>query len=80
MVIIIWIKIISKSLLSPVVEDFSMFIITKDEKYIIPAATVTIKRFGPSGSSKKKNIVLEHMIDVRTNIIMEAFFDLKYII
>jgi hypothetical protein len=35
--------------------------ITRDKKYTITAVTVTMRRFGPSGSSKKKNIVREQM-------------------
>ena len=35
--------------------------ITRDKKYTITAITVTMRRFGPSGSSKKKNIVREQM-------------------
>lgn len=44
-----------------------------------PAKTVTIKRFGPSGSSIHKNIVREHTRDVIPKINSETFFDLKYI-
>jgi len=54
--------------------------IVKDRKYIIAAITITTRRFGPSGSSKKKNIALEHAIDVIPKISNEVFFDLKYII
>jgi len=53
--------------------------IVKDKKYTIAAPTITTKRFGPSGSSKDKNIVLEHTIDVMPKITNEIFFDLKYI-
>lgn len=52
----------------------------KDKKYSIAAVTITIRRFGPSGSLKKKNIVLENRIDVIHKIINEAFFDGKYIL
>lgn len=45
-----------------------------------PAKTVTIKRFGPSGSSIHKNIVREHTRDVIPKINSEIFFDLKYIL
>ena len=47
----------------------------KDKKYMIPAATVTMRRFGPSGSLKKKNIAREKMRDVITKIISEVFLD-----
>ena len=75
-------KITNKSFLRPVrdkCEGLNEYI-PKDKKYMIIANTVTIKRFGPSGSSKKKNIVLEHMIDVMPKIINEIFFDLKYML
>lgn len=51
-----------------------------DKKYMTDAMTTTTKRFGPSGSLKKKNIVLEHRIDVMAKITNEIFFDLKYIV
>ncbi len=50
-----------------------------DKKNITVAITPTTSRFGPSGSSKKKNIVLEHKTAVMTKISNEIFFDLKYI-
>lgn len=53
--------------------------IAKDKKYMIPAIPITTRRFGPSGSSKKKNIVREHTIAVMPKISNENFFDLKYI-
>ncbi len=43
------------------------------------AITITIRRFGPSGSSKDTNIVLEHAIAVIVKMSDEIFFDLKYI-
>jgi len=49
-----------------------------DKKNIASARHVTIKRFGPSGSLKKKNSILEQMMAVAANIINEIFFDLKY--
>jgi hypothetical protein len=51
----------------------------KDKKYTAIAKAVTIKRFGPSGSLKKKNSILEQMMAVAPNSISEIFFDLKYI-
>lgn len=42
------------------------------------AKPATIRRFGPSGSLKKKNSILEQMMAVAANIINEIFFDLKY--
>lgn len=63
-----------------IAEDFNKRITPKDKKYIIIAITVTTRRFGPSGSLKKKNIVLEKIIDVSPKIINEIFFDLKCII
>jgi ribosomal protein S3AE len=53
---------------------------TKDKKYTIVAITVTIRRFGPSGSSKKKNIVREQMREVIARINNEIFFDVRYIL
>ncbi len=41
--------------------------------------TMTMSKFGPSGSLKNENIALEHAIDVMPNIINEIFFDLKCI-
>ena len=49
-----------------------------DKKNIASARHVTIKRFGPSGSLKRKNSSLEQMIAVTANIINETCFDLKY--
>lgn len=51
-----------------------------DKKYMTDAIPITTTRLGPSGSSKKKNIVLEHRIDVMAKITNEIFFDLKYIL
>jgi hypothetical protein len=51
----------------------------KDKKYIAIAKAATIKRFGPSGSLKKKNSILEQMMAAAPNISNEIFFDLKYI-
>jgi hypothetical protein len=39
-----------------------------DKKYTIIAATATTNKFGPSGSLKNTNIILENMIDVTPNI------------
>jgi hypothetical protein len=50
----------------------------KDKKYIASARPATIIRFGPSGSLKKTNSILEQMIAVTAKIINEVFFDLKY--
>jgi len=49
-----------------------------DKKYIMAAIPITTRRFGPSGSLKNKNIILEHTIDVIPRISNEIFFDLKY--
>ena len=51
----------------------------KDKRYMAIAKAVTIKRFGPSGSLKKKNSILEQMMAVAPNMINEIFFDRKYI-
>jgi hypothetical protein len=50
----------------------------EDKRNTASARPVTIKRFGPSRSLKKKNNILEQMIAVTANIINEIFFDLKY--
>ena len=50
----------------------------RDRRYTTAAATVTMSKFGPSGSLKKKNMTLENTRDVVPNIINEVFFDLKY--
>jgi hypothetical protein len=47
---------------------------------MIVAATITTKRFGPSGSLKNKNIVLEQTIDAIAKISNEIFFEMRYII
>ena len=52
----------------------------KDKRYTTIAKAATIKRFGPSGSLKKKNSILEQMMAVTPSIINEIFFDLKCII
>ena len=52
----------------------------KDKKYTAIAKAATIKRFGPSGSLKKKKSILEQMMAVTPSIINEIFFDLKCII
>ena len=41
----------------------------------ISASTVTMRRFGPSGSWKKKNNVLEHTSAVITRRSNDVFFD-----
>jgi hypothetical protein len=44
------------------------------------AKTVTMRRFGPSGSSKNTNIALEQIMDVTARVMSEIFFDFKYIL
>lgn len=70
-------KIASTSLLKPVNENLHTYVI-RDKKYMTDAITVTIRRFGPSGSSKNTNIALEHMRAVIPKISNEIFFDVKY--
>lgn len=43
------------------------------------AIPITTRRFGPSGSLKNENIILENAIDVIPKIRSELFFELKYI-
>ena len=71
-------QIANRSLLRPVVEGMNDHTI-KDGKYRITAIPVTTRRFGPSGSLKSKNNVLEHARDVIPRISNDAFFELKYI-
>jgi hypothetical protein len=42
--------------------------INKERRYNAVVTTITTRRFGPSGSSKKKNINLVSRRDVRTKI------------
>nr|WP_199075191.1 hypothetical protein [Pedobacter sp. ASV19] len=50
----------------------------EDNRYTASPKTVTIKRFGPSASSKKKNSILALIIAVTPNTSKEIAFDLKY--
>ena len=43
------------------------------------AITATTNKFGPSGSLKSANSVLEHMSEVKPRIMSEYFFDAKSI-
>lgn len=43
------------------------------------ASTITIRRFGPSGSLINRNIALEDNIDVMIKIRSEILFEMKYI-
>ena len=70
--------IADKSLFFPVKEGMSESA-NVERKYTIAAATVTMSKFGPSGSLKKKNIALEDTRAVMIKIIIEVFFDLKFI-
>lgn len=42
------------------------------------AATVTMSKFGPSGSLKSQNVALENTIDAAPKISNGTLFDLKY--
>jgi hypothetical protein len=70
-------QITNRSFLRPVAEELNKNT-GKDKKYMIAAITVTTNKFGPSGSLKNKNIVLEHTMEVILRISKEVFFDLKY--
>lgn len=76
----IWTKTPNKSLLKPIKDKEGEFhkYTAKDRKYTIAAITVTMSKFGPSGSLKSANIILEHAMAVIAKINREAFFDLKY--
>lgn len=52
----------------------------KDTKYTITATPVTTNKFGPSGSLKNRNSILEHAREVIANISSEVLFDVKYIL
>lgn len=45
----------------------------KDSTYTMTAATITTSKFGPSGSLKKKNSVLENTMAVMPNMNIECF-------
>jgi len=49
--------------------------IFKNKKYIITDNTITIRRFGPSESSTKKNIAREQRREVKNNIRRDIFFE-----
>ncbi len=72
-------QIATESLLTPFILKGLNIYTAKDKKYTASARPTTTKRFGPSGSLKKKNSILEQMMAVAANIITEIFFDLKYI-
>jgi hypothetical protein len=63
-----------------IIEELSKRITAKDKKYMTIAIATTIRRFGPSGSLKKKNSVLENKRDVIPRISNEIFFNLKRIL
>jgi hypothetical protein len=62
----------------PLILDGLNIYAADDKRYTGSAKPATIRRFGPSGSLKKKNNTLEQMMAVAANIINEIFFDLKY--
>lgn len=45
----------------------------------MPAMTVTMSKFGPSGSLNVANITREHTMAVTAKMTNETVFDLKYI-
>ena len=74
-------KITNASLLKPVnstVEGENKYT-TKDKRYTIAVIPITTNKFGPSGSLKNQNSILEQTMDVIPKISNEVFFDLKYI-
>ena len=70
--------IANRILLRPVIEGINEHTNT-DAKYRTIAKTIIMSKFGPSGSLKDMNIVLEDAIAVNPRIINEAFFDVKCI-
>ena len=71
-------EIANRNLLILVFESWKKYA-NRDKKYTTTAIPITMSRFGPSGSLKKKNISLEHTMAVIPKIINEVFFDVKYI-
>ncbi len=69
---------VAKRRLMPFIEVGPNRYAANDKRYIASAKMATINTFGPSGSLKKKNIVLEQTMAVAANMINETFFDLKY--
>ena len=59
----------------PFFKDLNTYAV-KDKKYTTTVATITIKRFGPSGSVKNENIALERTRAVTAKMSNETFFDL----
>jgi hypothetical protein len=51
----------------------------KDSANTKADSTVTISRFGPSGSLKERSSVRESITEVIPNMSSDVFFDLKYI-
>lgn len=68
----------AESRLMPSILDSPNIYAAVDKIYTASAITATIKRFGPSGSLKKKNNIREQTIAVAAKITNEIFFDLKY--
>ncbi len=60
----------------PFILDGPNIYAAEDKIYTASAKPATIIKFGPSGSLKKKNSILEQMMAVTANIINEIFFDL----
>jgi hypothetical protein len=77
--IIIWVKIVHKSLLRVAAGGLNKYT-TKDKEYTITAAPMTISKFGPSGSLKNTNIKRESTRDVKNKISNDIFLDLRYIL
>src|SRR6516162_5480160 len=76
MTMIICMQSAERSLLSPVGKGMNDHT-SNDEKYRIAASPVTTSKFGPSGSLKKKNNVLEHTTAVIPSVSNDVFFDAK---
>ena len=56
-------RIASQNLVGLLAEEPNTYAV-RDTRYITAAVTITISKFGPSGSLKKKNSVLENTIAV----------------
>jgi hypothetical protein len=53
--------------------------VIKDKPKIITAVTITTRRFGPSGSLKSVNMILENAVAVKARITSDDVFDMKCI-
>ncbi len=73
-------KIPSRILFGPYVAGRSAYDnANEDNPFRIAAITVTMSRFGPSGSSKSANIALEQRRDDMARVMSEDFFEVSMV-